>query len=521
MAFLSLAAGAQTLGCWPLDFSESDAGRQSGASGSGGYEPPVCPGDPVAEPALVRDECGTFVSAKAAPGGNGTKAKPFVSFREAADRGAKRIYACAEVYAETAGVKFDGGVEVFAGFTDCGATGAWRWDEGSQATLNGKADAVALTLSGGDNELRNLDVVAAAAATPGGSSIALVVEGGMLDMKNGALTAQEAQAGTEGDSLPDDSRLNGVPGAPGVGVCSSGAENPGPAGPSKICSTGGTSTGGKGGDGGVLMGGMAQPAGKGANGGPADPAEPSKGLGGAGQGSGSCVAGTTGANGKPGESGAGAPALGELSAAGYSGNPGVDGTTGKPAQGGGGGGGAKGANSITCSGTTLNRVGASGSAGGSGGCGGNLGGGGKAGGSSIALISLDATVTLTAVTLTAGKAGAGGKGGNGQPGGQPGAQGTPGAGQGSALPGCRGGDGGLGGPGGPGGGGQGGHSLGIAFSGTAPTGGTISVEPSNRGLGGPGGTDNTTANQGKGADGIAEPCWDFAKNAACSASASP
>jgi hypothetical protein len=35
------------------------------------------------------------------------------------------------------------------------------------------------------------------------------------------------------------------------------------------------------------------------------------------------------------------------------------------------------------------------------------------------------------------------------------------------------------------------------------------------GTGGPGGTNNTTAGMGKGADGMAANCWDFGKNAAC------
>jgi hypothetical protein len=79
-----------------------------------------------------------------------------------------------------------------------------------------------------------------------------------------------------------------------------------------------------------------------------------------------------------------------------------------------------------------------------------------------------------------------------------------------------GGGGGKGGAGGPGGGGQGGHSLGIAFQGTTvPTGGTFAIDATKNGKGGAGGTNNTTANVGQGADGVAANCWDFGANKAC------
>ena len=524
LAMFCSLAGAQSAGCFfsPL---ESELTQGDATGGTGGYEPPACPGDPVADPALVRDDCGTFVSAKAAPGGNGTKAKPFVSFREAAELGAKRIYACAEVYDETAGVRFNGGVEVFAGFTECEANGAWRWDEGSKATLNGAANAVALTLSGGDNALRNLNVTAPAATAAGGSSVAVVIAGGKLSVNSGKLTAGDAKDGAPGVSPSDDPMLDGEPGAPGSAVCAGGANNPGPPGKTKTCSTGGQSVSGKGGDGGALSGSTLLAAETGGNGTPADPAEPTLGKGGTGEGQGSpaasvCAVGVQGAPGVVGGSGAGATGPGTLDVSGYHGGDGAPGVKGLPGQAGGGGGGARGGLNVTCSGQTSNRIGASGGAGGTGGCGGLEGTGGKAGGSSLALVVVDAEVTLTAVMLASGKAGNGGAAGSGQNGGAPGLGGLHGNGAGSAKQSCAGGTGGGGGPGGPGGGGQGGHSLGIAFQGaTAPAGGEFMGGAA--GTGGNGGDNNTTPGQGKGADGVAGECWDFATNAACSESASP
>ncbi|WP_044248137.1 hypothetical protein [Chondromyces apiculatus] len=526
VAFLMVAAGAQVMGCWPLDFSEDDQGTGGGGTGgAGGAEPPACPGDPVADPSLVRDGCGIFVSASAAPGGDGTKARPLQSFGEAVAVAATasnvpRIYACAESYAETAAVTFDRGVEIFGGFTDCGATGAWRWDDSQRATLNGAADQVALTLDGGSNVLRNLNVTAASAVAAGGSSIAVVVRGGSLELSAGDLTAQDAKDGEAGSSLPSDPGLDGDGGEPGLGVCMSAADNPGPAGKTKTCSGGETTVGGDGGDGGVLLGGVPQAAGDGTAGMPAPSAGEDGGEAGVGEvmsGSPACTAGNPGSEGGVGTSGGGAQGAGLVSVAGYQGAAGSPGVAGRRGQGGGGGGGARGAQNITCNGTAATRVGATGGAGGTGGCGGAGGAGGQAGGSSIALVVLDATVTLTDVVLVAARAGNGGDGGDGQDGGAGGLGGARGAGTGNAKPGCLGGDGGPGGAGGPGGGGQGGHSLGIALQGgSAPVGGSFTIEPTNAGTGGLGGTNNTAEGGGQGASGAAANCWDLAANAACS-----
>lgn len=499
VAFFALGAAAQAVGCFPLDYSESTGGA-SGGGGTGGYQPPACPGDPVADPALVRNDCGTFVSASAAPGGDGTMERPLQSFSEAAALGAKRIYACAESYTETAAVAFSAGVEIFAGFTAC--TGEWTWDESQRATLTGAPDAVALTLDGGSHRLRNVRVMAPDATVLGGSSIAVVVNGGSLELIDSDLTAGTAREGAEGDSPPDDVMLDGDAGDPGVGVCMAGADNIGPMGKTKVCPSGESSVAGKGGDGGELMMGMPLAAGSGTDGTPADAAQPTRGKGGVGQGAGDpaaaeCADGTSGVNGAVGSPGAGATGIGTISLAGYGGVAGAPGTPGKPGQGGGGGGGSRGGTGITCNMVTGNRVGASGGAGGTGGCGGAPGGGGQAGGSSIALIALDATLTFSRATLTAGRAGSGGTGGSGQNGGQKGLGGTPGAGAGSADASCRAGDGGTGGDGGPGGGGQGGHAVGIAFTGTAPTLDGATVQTGDAGIGGVG-----TGAMGNGADGV-------------------
>lgn len=504
--------------------SGTGGGGASATSTTGtGGTPPGCEGDPTTDATLVRDECGVFVSASAPAGGKGTKASPYQTFALAAGAAdVKRIYACAETYPEAAPIGFAGGIEIYAGFGDCGKEAGWTWAAGSTATLQGPTDKVALTLNGGASHLENLNVSAPSATIAGGSSVALVASGGSLNMLRGTVTAGDAKAGDNGVTPADDSTLDGDAGDPGVGICGSGVNNKGPIGKAKSCSAGDSSTAGNGGGGGEFLTSMPQPAGSGTDGSPAEATAPTKGKGGVGEGQGvpialSCDDGTSGVPGAVGDSGDGASGDGAVSAKDlYQGGSGKNGLGGKPGQGGGGGGGAKGAVAINCGMGPADRVGASGGAGGTGGCGGALGGGGKPGGSSIALVVLDATVKLTDVTLVAGNGGDGGKGGDGQGGGQKGPGGTPGPGKGTASASCRGGDGGQGGPGGPGGGGQGGHSLGIAFQGkTAPSGVTFTPDPLKKGAGGSGGLGNTSTNSGKGADGKADSCWNFSTSKSC------
>jgi hypothetical protein len=493
--------------------STPDGGHDGGHDGG-----PDCAGDPTTDPAVVTDACGVFVNASAAPGGDGKQASPFQTFAEAAAAKPARVFACGGTYTETMQVTFSDGVAIYGGFTGC-TDKSWTWSASAHAQIATVADKPGVVLDGGANRLENVSVKAPGATMPGGSSIALLVNGGSLDMTNGALTALDAQDGGAGTSLMPDSSLDGAQGAAGADACSLGGTHPGAMGATNTCTaTGGTSTAGNGGDGGDLMG---DPAGSGANG-SAMPTATAVGMadgkGGTGEGVNAaplCTTGDPGAPGTAGNSGGGAAGPGGISAKGYQGAAGTAGGNGTPGQGGGGGGGAKGAMSVTCGSMTAAVPGASGGAGGTGGCGGNAGGGGQAGGSSIALLVLDADVTLSNVTLTAGKGGNGGGGGNGQDGGTPGSGGALGNGA-SLNPSCAGGSGGKGGNGGPGGGGQGGHSLGIAFQGTtAPKGGMFAIDMTKNGTGGAGGMNNMTANMGTGADGIANDCWDFGKKAAC------
>ena len=503
---LALAGGAGAAGC--IDESGDcartrtcNAGAGTGGAGGGGN--PVCSADPREEPGAVIEECGVFVSASAMPGGDGTRARPLQSLGEAAASGARRVYACAEEYAEAAGVSFSGGVEIYAGFADCG--GEWTWAESAKGKLLGPADAVALTLGGGENRIVSLDVVAGDAVAMGGSSIGVVIEGGSLAMADGSVTAGNGRDGGDGESLEADAALNGAPGVNGKDACMGDViqGNPGGEAATKMCG-GETTVGGKGGDGGkvqpspllALAGGDGDAGMPDGLGGQKGLGEPEMGAWGCFPGAGSPGGGAPGDTGGP-ATGAGESALGTLSASGFVGAAGDAGIPGKPGQGGGGGGGAKGGQ--ICAGNTFG-AGASGGSGGSGGCGGVGGGGGKGGGASLAVVSLGAEVAFTNVTVTAGNAGLGGKGGVGQPGGTGGTASQGGQAAGGSNPACDGGKGGKGGNGGSGGGGRGGHSIAIAYTGAMPAGATIAGIGTARD-GGDGGPGNEAA--GKGASGVA------------------
>ncbi|WP_437782971.1 hypothetical protein [Sorangium sp. So ce1097] len=525
--FLAVAAmGAEAVGCvYRYDPAEGCEGPACTAGGAAGG-----PSDPtkncdLTDKSLPPDgSCGVFVRSSAGAGGDGSKERPFQSFAEAAATSPKRVYACGEAgekYPEDTGVIFTDGVKIYGGFTAC--DGAWTWSSEARATLQGPADAIALTLNGGNNRLENVDIAAADASaadadSPGRSSIALLANGGAVTVVNGKLEAGDATSGAPARTIAEDPMLDGIDGEAGLAACTPGAAHEGPAGPVTRCADG-QSEGGKGGDGGAVTGTVASPmrsdAGGGTSGQPAA-SQPTQGAGGTGETAGQlCTEGKNGAPGDPGEPARPSEGLGTIDASGYTGAPAERGGTGKPGQGGGGGGGARGGVAM-CGGTTrLLLPGASGGAGGSGGCGGHGGHGGHPGGSSFALVVINATISLDGVSLVAGDGGDGGPGGEGQFGGIGGSGGEPGDPAGDAEASCLGGRGGRGGKGGPGGGGHGGHSLGVAFHGGELLTSDVSFEAGAEGTGGPGA--GTGPNNGaSGANGLAAECWNFAENTPCS-----
>ncbi|MDC0742322.1 hypothetical protein [Polyangium mundeleinium] len=426
--------------------------------------PPGCTDSPSSNPDVIKTECAFFVNgSKGDDNGAGTEAAPFKTLKvaiEAARKNKARVYACGD-YAER--VDVPAGVSIFGGF-DCQDV-EWRYDASKKARINPPAptspDEVQASLRvAGNNtsQLEGLRIEAANATLPGGSAIAVIVDGATVNFVGTALIAGNGAAGDQGatptddigPSSPDDSAIRGND---GKNACMGGASGNtgGAAKANSICSE---SSGGKGGNGQEASGDA------GGDGIPAPNPNPSnKGIGGLGDMGQGCDLGQPGANGASGNEGAGAVEDGTLDATkgyiGVSGQPGSKGTVG---QGGGGGGGSKGKSDC---------FGASGGSGGAGGCGGNGGLGGTAGGSSIGILSLGAKLSFQMVDVTTGTGGRGGDGGFGQSGGAGGNGGNGGTGASSpSTPaGCNGGKGGNGGSGGTGGGGKGGHAIGIAYKG--------------------------------------------------------
>ncbi|WP_437715553.1 hypothetical protein WMF45_03535 [Sorangium sp. So ce448] len=473
----------------------------------GGPPNPACEADPTQDASTVTDECAVFVSATAEPGGDGTKAKPYASLVEAvANAGNKRVLACVSgAFAES--VRIEAAVEVIGGF-DCDA--GWAWSEDARSAIEGPADEVALTLSEAASgaKVTSFAIRAASATEPGGSSIAVLVDGATAELARCELVAGNGAEGAEGEDAPSEAPAQASPGNAGTNACSDVDGTPGPdttlSGGAQVVNecSGGLSIGGGGGDGNVLNGTG------GDIGTPVSAGNGSGGLGESDDGWNCNVGGTNGGagvgdNGARGDVGVAASGLGTLGSLGYVGVSGGAGGAGKPGQGGGGGGGAKGGTAI-CPGA-MPGAGASGGSGGPGGCGGLPGQGGGAGGASIALASVDGKVTLKDCVLKAGEGGKGGAGGDLQPGGLGGVGGTGGTGVGGSKAACDGGKGGQGGNGGPGGGGLGGPSLAIAYRGEAvKQEGQTMLQPGTPGAGGPGGSNDVLENAGAAGTAAAE-----------------
>ncbi|WP_207217624.1 PGRS family protein [Sorangium cellulosum] len=435
----------------------------------------------------VDDACGVFVSSSGSDGNAATKEAPLKTLGAAlarAEKGKRRVYACAERFDEA--VEVAGSVTIYGGL-DCAS--GWGWvGEQRKTTLTAGAGEIPLVMRGGGGEVnvrvedvhvQARGIEAGDVTLAGASSIAAVAEEVSVELARCVLEAGEAAAGAEGAAY-ETSAMGGAEGNSGGEACS--AEIVVTGGVKNDCGTpddpSDDSRGGSGGNG---------EADTGVPGAPGTPEDLMN--GGKGESAAACTDGTAGKEGAAGEPGAGATGLGAIGASGYVGVAGREGTKGSTAQGGGGGGGAKGGAGADKCMLAESAGGASGGSGGAGGCGGAGGRGGGAGGASIALLSLNATVSFEEVTLKTGRGGAGGKGGAGQEGGEGGAGGPGGKkpeGATALKDACAGGAGGKGGVGGPGGGGRGGHAIGIAYKGAMPPTQGATIELGEAGDGGVG-----------------------------------
>jgi hypothetical protein len=445
---------------------------------------------------------GVFVSSSRGDDANpGTPDRPVKTFGRALEGlDANRVYACAETFDEAIPLSISKNVEIWGGL-DC--DDGWRDLHKDRTILrvtptpmdplteNPRTSTIGAEITANHVLLADIEIFAAAAQDPGGSSIAVVAsDGADVEICRSALVAGNGADGAMGVGAADVAAQEGESGRDGSKACTKPIV---PGGTAVITSCDdGDSVGGAGGDGSASGGGDGYPG----------LPEPRSNPYGYGQGGGGertmpeCQNGIDGRSGTDGEDGLGAQGSGTLTVAGWTGLPGVDGKPGTRGQGGGGGGGSRGGERYCGIGPG---GGASGGSGGAGGCGGKFGEGGGFGGASLGLVAVGATVrVLQGVSITTGNGGHGGNGGRGQLGGMGGAGGIGGDSTNGSLQGCAGGWGGQGGNGGNGGGGLGGPSIGIAALGLSvltPFGVEFTIGQA--GPGGLGGGDDTNAGRGQ------------------------
>lgn len=448
---------------------------------------PACDGSksPAEDACVVVEAFGVFVSSGSGSAlGDGTRARPLASITSglsAAKASGKRVYACAETYAET--LTLENGVSMFGSLA---CESGWK-PVARHATVQAPTSPAAHALGiAAVTRVEGFDLSAPDASGAGDSSIALLAEGSPgLRFRLGTLHAGQGAAGADGNGgiqlAGSPTTMDGSNGTTagtcsgltavlcdgwhdaqlgGVNTCAGQAgHNPGPGGAS--------------GSGGHFMAPQLvftwtalTPAW-----GPGQPASATfaTAVGGT-YGASSPVAGAAGAAGADGASGG---QVGGLSAAGYATADGTVGSAGAPGQGGGGGSGvglqqlqnefgtvyAPGETGFV---NTADAWGAPGGGGGAGGCPGLPGQAGRGGGASIAVAAVASPFVLDNVVLETSSGGAGGASG------VPSAPTPGGAGGASfdhAQPGAGGGAGGMAGVSGNGGGGP---SIGVASQGTAP-----------------------------------------------------
>ncbi len=426
---------------------------------------PPLPGKPKDDE--INEGFGVFVSASAAEGGDGTRAKPYRTIAAGLDEAVKqrkRLYVCTGTFEEA--VKIRNGIPMVGGF-DCTAP-AWTLS-GARTTVKSPASP-AIVAEDIDVPTRvvGFDVVAPDAADPGGSSIGLLAnKAGALQIASSKITAGKAQAGSNG--VEGVQLMNG-PVTYGRASAPEQVNAPGPNGPlvyPLVGGAGGTNTcvgaagiagkpGGSGGAGGyyqclysaALTSYRWRPYYASGINKYYEPEDGSPGSGAGGEAGGDGASGTSGtfdANGfTPGD-----------------GAPGASGGVGN------GGAGGKGAITMeaACGAANVNTYakGTSGAGGGAGGCPGLAGTPGQGGGASVAaLVITSPGLTFDASELVASDAGSGGKGTLGS---SPTLGGSPGFAMGTST---AAGAGGPGGRAGVSGSGAGGPSIAIAHTGGEP-----------------------------------------------------
>lgn len=418
---------------------------------------------PSEEGCLVADKYSVFVSPDGDDADAGTKAAPVKTITKALALAAtkKVVIACSGTYTDA--VSITTRAKVYGSF-DC--LNDWKYDKSKPSIIAPTTVTPALSVISVPAivVLEDIQFKALDATVASGSSIAAFVkESTNVTLHRVTLTAGNGSAGETPAFSPytfaDVSTLAGNAGTVDAG------------GTGTLCSCPNGVGSRRGAGGGQLQ-----------SGGPGTPTyDTASGLG--GDTAKDCSlggSGLLGADAPAAELGIGANSYGTFANDNWTPAVGKAGQDGQPGQGGGGGAGksAGGGGSGAC-----------------GGCGGKGGSPGNGGGASIALLSVNSIVSLKATTLVTGNGGKGTDGTIGQSGQEGGFKGR-GFGN-TTTAGCDGGNGGVGAAGAAGGGGVGGLSVGILYSGTAPTVDSNSTTTLGQpGIGGKGGNNAATTDDG-------------------------
>ncbi|HSQ65851.1 MAG TPA: hypothetical protein VLM85_21665, partial [Polyangiaceae bacterium] len=332
-----------------------DTGGQDVAVDTGGQDvavdtapPCVTTKLPTEDACVVNDAEGIFVSASMGSlAGDGTMAKPMVSLQAgitAAKSANKRVYACAETYAEA--ITLQDGVSVF-GYFNC--TNAWAVGTTHakvQATTSPAATATSVTST---TRVESVDFVAPDFTTGSQSSIALLASGSpglvFVNDKFHAGAGGKGADGSSGIQLVDSGTAKNGANGWNDGTCGTiclASNFLQPAGGTNVCTGETGHDGGPGGAGGYPGKFQSQfvtntylwvALDQGTTAGFPTVATSQTAQGGA-----LGTAGSSGATGAAGSSGGAGAAIGVISASGYAPSDGTSGGAGAPGQGGGGSG---------------------------------------------------------------------------------------------------------------------------------------------------------------------------------------
>jgi hypothetical protein len=246
--FLGAASSASLCGCFSHDCSMYVLCPEP---------EPACVGDPAE--AQPEDACGVFVSSSAGDdAAPGTRALPVRMIKHAialAQAGPRRVYACAETFAEP--VEVPPGIEIWGGLN---CSSGWTYLGGGDKTIiaPGSGTVPLIFLPGGRKAIAaDLRVEALNALQPSGSSIAaMAMQGAVVEILRSELVAGDGAAGRRGRDGGDQPAEEGASGLAGGEACQVGV-TPGAPAVVTTCDDG-FSLGGQGGDGNSSYGGAGQ-----------------------------------------------------------------------------------------------------------------------------------------------------------------------------------------------------------------------------------------------------------------------